>query len=49
VPLQPSLDGNTVNARVVEAAFAKNAVQYEASLTFLNDRIHRIMQALKGN
>ncbi len=49
VPLQPSLDGNTVNAQVEEAAFAKNAVQYEASLTFLNDRIHRIMQALKGN
>ncbi len=49
VPLQPSLDGNTVNAQVEEAAFAENAVKYEASLTFLNARIHRIMTALRGN
>ncbi len=49
VPLQPALDGNTVNAQVEEAAFAENAVKYEASLTFLNGRIRGIMTALKGN
>lgn len=49
VPLQPALDGNTVNAQVEEAAFAENAVKYEASLTFLTGRIRGIMTALKGN
>lgn len=48
VPLQPALDGNTVDAHVEEAAFAENAVKYEASLTFLTDRIKGLMTALKG-
>ena len=48
IPLQPSLDGNTVNAQVEQAAFAKNAVEYQASFDFLNSRIKGLKTALKG-
>lgn len=49
VPLQPSLDGNTVDTQQQEAEFARNAVQYQASLTFLTGKIKTIMTALKGS
>lgn len=48
VPNQPSLDGNTVDAQVEQAAFAENAVNYQATLTFLNSRIKGLMGAIKG-
>lgn len=48
VPNQPALDGNTVDAQVEQAAFAENAVSYQATLTFLNSRIKGLMGAIKG-
>lgn len=48
VPNQPALDGNTVDAQVEQAAFAENAVNYQATLTFLNSRIKGLMGAIKG-
>ena len=48
IPTQPSLDGNTVNAQLEQAEFAKNAVEYQASFNFLNGRIKGLMTALKG-
>lgn len=48
VPTHPSLDGNTVDAQQEQARFAENAVQYQATLTFLNGRISGLMGALKG-
>ena len=48
VPTQPSLDGNTVQADVEQAAFAENAVQYRASLRFLNGSISTLRYAIKG-
>lgn len=48
VPLQPSLDGNTVELATEQTAFAETAVQYRASLGFLTGRIQTLMQALKG-
>ena len=48
VPNQPSLDGNTVDTRTEQAAFAQNAVEYEASLMFLNRKINGVMKALRG-
>ena len=35
MPLAPSLDGNTVDAQMEQAAFADNTVRYQATLTFL--------------
>lgn len=47
-PLQPSVDGNTVDTQAEQAAFTKNAMQYEVSLQFLNGRIKSLMTAIKG-
>ena len=48
VPDQPSLDGNTVDSRVEQSAFAENALQYQASLTFLGNRINGLRSAIRG-
>jgi flagellar basal-body rod protein FlgB len=48
VPLQPSMDGNTVELAAEQTAFAENAVQYQTTLSFLNSRISTITRALKG-
>ncbi|HMS21441.1 flagellar basal body protein [uncultured Sphingorhabdus sp.] len=48
VPLQPSLDGNTVEMVTEQTAFAENALAYRSSLAFLNGRIGTLSRALKG-
>ena len=48
VPVQASLDGNTVELATEQIAFAENAIGYRASLSFLTGRIQSIMSALKG-
>ncbi|WP_373186071.1 flagellar basal body rod protein FlgB [Halopseudomonas sp.] len=47
-PLQPALDGNTVDADVEQSAFAKNAIELQASFTFLNSKFKGLMTALRG-
>ena len=48
VPVTPSLDGNTVELSTEQTLFAENAVQYRATLSFLEGRINTIRRALKG-
>lgn len=48
VPLAPSLDGNTVESQVEQAAFAENAVRYQATLSFLNSKFRGLMTAITG-
>jgi flagellar basal-body rod protein FlgB len=48
VPLQPSLDGNTVEMATEQTAFAENALAYRSSLSFLQSRIGTLSRALKG-
>ncbi|GAB4356966.1 MAG: flagellar basal body rod protein FlgB [Gammaproteobacteria bacterium] len=48
IPAQSSLDGNTVDAPMEQAAFAENALQYRATLQFLNSRIRGLMSAIRG-
>ena len=48
VPMAPALDGNTVDAQVEQAAFAENAVRYQATLSFLNSRFRGLMTAITG-
>ena len=48
VPVQSSLDGNTVELPVEQTQFAENAVAYRATLSFLQGRVDTVMQALKG-
>lgn len=48
IPLQASLDGNTVELATEQAAFAENAVAYQTTLSFLNGRIGQLTRALRG-
>jgi flagellar basal-body rod protein FlgB len=47
-PLAPALDGNTVDAQIEQAAFAENAVRYQATLTMLNSKFRALMTAITG-
>lgn len=47
-PNQVSLDGNTVEANAEQAKYAENAVQYQASLQFINNQFSGLMMALRG-
>jgi flagellar basal-body rod protein FlgB len=49
VPLAPSLDGNTVDAQLEQAAFADNTVRYQATLTFLSTKLRDLMTAITGS
>ncbi|UAK26055.1 flagellar basal body rod protein FlgB [Sphingomonas nostoxanthinifaciens] len=49
VPLETSLDGNTVELQTEQTQFAENAVQYRSTLSFLQARIATVMTALKGD
>jgi flagellar basal-body rod protein FlgB len=47
-PYQASLDGNTVEMPVEQAAFAENNVRYQASLNFINLKIAELQLAING-
>jgi flagellar basal-body rod protein FlgB len=47
-PYQASLDGNTVEMPVEQAAFSENNVRYQASLTFINSQISLLQFAIAG-
>ena len=46
--LQSSVDGNTVNMDVERAAFAENALRYEASVTFISGMLRSMNSAITG-
>ena len=48
VPVQPSLDGNTVEMATEQTAFAENALAYRSSLAFLSGRVNTLTRAIKG-
>jgi len=47
-PQQPSLDGNTVETHVEEAAYADNALRYQASLQFLGSKFATLKSVING-
>lgn len=47
-PLAPSLDGNTVDTQLEQAAFADNSVRYQATLNLLSSRFRSLMTAITG-
>jgi len=48
-PYQASLDGNTVEMPIEQAAFAETNVRYQASLNFINARISELTLAINGS
>lgn len=48
IPTQPAIDGNTVDAQEEKAAFADNALRYQASLRLLSGRVQGLLTAIRG-
>lgn len=48
VPSHISLDGNTVDKDIETAEFSRNALNYQTSLSFLDNKIKSMMLAIKG-
>ena len=48
IPMQPAIDGNTVDGQLEKSEFMQNAVRYQASLTLLDGRIRGLIKALRG-
>jgi flagellar basal-body rod protein FlgB len=48
IPNHPSLDGNTVDTQLEQAAFAEVAVRYQASLDFIDGNVTELRRALRG-
>ena len=49
IPLNPSVDNNTVEMGVEQAKFGRAAAEYQASLQFLENRISGLRKALRGD
>lgn len=49
VPNQPAVDGNTVDSQVEKAAFMENALQYQATLRFIDGSIKTLRTAIRGD
>lgn len=47
-PTQPSIDGNTVETEQELARFARNANDFQASFTLLNNKMKGLVSALRG-
>ncbi|MBC33928.1 MAG: flagellar basal body rod protein FlgB [Rickettsiales bacterium] len=47
-PLQPSMDGNTVELQVEQMEFAENSVRYQTTLNFINSKLSGLMGAIRG-
>ena len=47
-PRGASLDNNTVDSDTEKSEFLRNAVQYQASLKFLDSKIRTLISAIKG-
>lgn len=45
---QGSIDGNTVDLDVERAAFAENAIQFEANIGFINAYLRMLQTAIQG-
>jgi len=47
-PLQPSIDGNTVDAQTEQALFARNSLDYNATFEFLSGKFKGMRNAIRG-
>lgn len=47
-PTQPSIDGNTVDSQYEQAVFTRNAMNFNSSFEFLNNRLTGLAGAIRG-
>lgn len=48
IPIQPAVDGNTVDTQQEHAIYARNAMDYQSSFQFLNGKFKGLTKAIKG-
>ncbi|MGI0116882.1 flagellar basal body rod protein FlgB [Zooshikella sp. RANM57] len=48
-PIQPAIDGNTVDTQQEHSLFARNAMDFQAGFEFLNGSFKSLKTAIKGN
>jgi len=48
MPMQPSIDQNTVDAQLEQSNYAENSVNFQASFTLLNSKFKGLISALRG-
>jgi flagellar basal-body rod protein FlgB len=48
IPMQPSIDQNTVDLQIEQSNYAENSVQFQASFTLLNSKFKGLVSALRG-
>ena len=48
MPIQPSVDGNTVDPELEESNYMRNALQFQSSFTFLNGKFKGLSSAIRG-
>jgi flagellar basal-body rod protein FlgB len=48
IPTQPSIDGNTVETDIEQAQYARNALEFQSSFTFLNSKFKGLSKALRS-
>lgn len=46
--IQPSLDGNTVDTQREQATFAQAALEYRASMAFVESKVRTMLTAITG-
>lgn len=49
IPFNTAMDGNTVEMSVEQAQYGKAAAEYQATLSFLENRVSSIRKALRGD
>lgn len=47
-PIQPSIDGNTVDSQIEQAIYSRNALSYNASFEFLSSKFKGMKGAIRG-
>ncbi|MDE1463503.1 flagellar basal body rod protein FlgB [Spartinivicinus poritis] len=48
IPIQPAIDGNTVDTQQEYAIYARNAMDYQSSFEFLNSKFKGLIKVIKG-
>lgn len=48
IPMQKSMDGNTVDEEIERKNFIENAIHYQVNLTFIQNKADQLSKAIKG-
>lgn len=49
IPMQTSMDGNTVDPELERKSFMENSLKYQISLMFIQSKTDQLIKAMKGD